>query len=61
MVAIQASRISTYLHFWSIPGVLPFKMKQHWPNPCVTFFSSGKTAVLNAALSIYLVHIRPAE
>lgn len=41
LVAIQASRISTYLHFWSVPGVLPFKMKEHWPNPCITFFSSG--------------------
>ncbi|CAG6021072.1 unnamed protein product [Menidia menidia] len=41
LVAIQASRISTYLHFWSIPGVLPYKMRQHWPNPCITFFSSG--------------------
>ncbi|KAI1890467.1 hypothetical protein AGOR_G00154010 [Albula goreensis] len=41
LVAIQASRISTYLHFWSVPGVLPYKMRQYWPNPCVTFFSSG--------------------
>ncbi|KAL2103884.1 hypothetical protein ACEWY4_000752 [Coilia grayii] len=41
LVAIQASRISTFLHFWSVPGVLPYKMRQHWPNPCVTFFSSG--------------------
>ncbi|XP_058499108.1 solute carrier family 41 member 1 isoform X1 [Solea solea] len=41
LVAIQASRISTYLHFWSIPGVLPYKMRQHWPNPFITFFSSG--------------------
>ncbi|XP_041656158.1 solute carrier family 41 member 1-like [Cheilinus undulatus] len=41
LVAIQASRISTYLHFWSIPGVLPYKMRQNWPNPCITFFSSG--------------------
>ncbi|XP_073327063.1 solute carrier family 41 member 1-like [Pagrus major] len=41
LVAIQASRISTYLHFWTIPGVLPYKMRQHWPNPCVTFFSAG--------------------
>uniref|UniRef100_A0A8B9KCR2 Solute carrier family 41 member n=1 Tax=Astyanax mexicanus TaxID=7994 RepID=A0A8B9KCR2_ASTMX len=40
LVAIQASRISTYLHFWSIPGVLPYKMRQHWPNPCITFFSA---------------------
>ncbi|XP_028680515.1 solute carrier family 41 member 1 isoform X2 [Erpetoichthys calabaricus] len=41
LVAIQASRISTYLHFWSVPGVLPSKMRQHWPNPCTTFFFSG--------------------
>ncbi|XP_030625186.1 solute carrier family 41 member 1 isoform X3 [Chanos chanos] len=41
LVAIQASRISTYLHFWSVPGVLPYKMRQHWPNPFVTFFGSG--------------------
>ncbi|XP_062977453.1 solute carrier family 41 member 3 isoform X2 [Elgaria multicarinata webbii] len=41
LVAIQASRISTFLHFWSMPGVLPHKLRQHWPNPCTTFFSSG--------------------
>ncbi|XP_019743571.1 solute carrier family 41 member 1-like isoform X1 [Hippocampus comes] len=41
LVAIQASRLSTYLHLWSIPGVLPYKMRQHWPNPYMTFFSSG--------------------
>ncbi|KAJ7316920.1 hypothetical protein JRQ81_003082 [Phrynocephalus forsythii] len=41
LVAIQASRISTFLHFWSMPGVLPHKMRQHWPNPCSTFCSSG--------------------
>uniref|UniRef100_A0A671TPN7 Solute carrier family 41 member n=1 Tax=Sparus aurata TaxID=8175 RepID=A0A671TPN7_SPAAU len=52
LVAIQASRISTYLHFWTIPGVLPYKMRQHWPNPCVTFFSAGNTAMLNANLCI---------
>ncbi|XP_044307162.1 solute carrier family 41 member 3 isoform X2 [Varanus komodoensis] len=41
LVAIQASRISTFLHFWSMPGVLPHKLRQHWPNPCTTFFTSG--------------------
>ncbi|XP_066474587.1 solute carrier family 41 member 3 isoform X1 [Tiliqua scincoides] len=41
LVAIQASRISTFLHFWSMPGVLPYKMRQHCPNPCTTFFTSG--------------------
>uniref|UniRef100_A0A8C0GFN9 Solute carrier family 41 member n=1 Tax=Chelonoidis abingdonii TaxID=106734 RepID=A0A8C0GFN9_CHEAB len=41
LVAIQASRISTFLHFWSMPGVLPYKMRQNWPSPCTTFFMSG--------------------
>ncbi|XP_060793057.1 solute carrier family 41 member 1 isoform X2 [Neoarius graeffei] len=41
LVAIQASRISTYLHFWSVPGVLPHRMRQQWPNPCTSFFSTG--------------------
>ncbi|XP_063282343.1 solute carrier family 41 member 3 isoform X1 [Pelobates fuscus] len=41
LVAIQASRISTFLHFWSVPGVLPHRMKQHWPDPYTTFFSAG--------------------
>ncbi|XP_006017844.1 solute carrier family 41 member 3 isoform X2 [Alligator sinensis] len=41
LVAIQASRISTFLHFWSSPGVLPHKMRQSWPNPFTTFFTSG--------------------
>ncbi|KFO89513.1 Solute carrier family 41 member 1, partial [Buceros rhinoceros silvestris] len=40
LVAIQASRISTFLYFWSMPGVLPYKMRQNWPNPCTIFFSS---------------------
>uniref|UniRef100_A0A8V5HIK8 Solute carrier family 41 member n=1 Tax=Melopsittacus undulatus TaxID=13146 RepID=A0A8V5HIK8_MELUD len=40
LVAIQASRISTFLHLWSKPGVLPYKMRQNWPNPCTIFFSS---------------------
>ncbi|KAG9340199.1 hypothetical protein JZ751_021638 [Albula glossodonta] len=41
LVAIQASRISTYLHFWSVPGILPHKMRQLWPSPCASFFSAG--------------------
>ncbi|XP_022049470.2 solute carrier family 41 member 1-like isoform X1 [Acanthochromis polyacanthus] len=54
LVAIQASRISTYLHFWSIPGVLPYKMRQHWPNPCITFFSSGVNSK-SARVLLFLV------
>ncbi|XP_047203316.1 solute carrier family 41 member 3-like isoform X1 [Girardinichthys multiradiatus] len=40
LVAIQASRMSTYVHYWSVPGALPFKMRADCPGPCATFFSS---------------------
>ncbi|XP_069571027.1 solute carrier family 41 member 1-like isoform X2 [Brachyistius frenatus] len=40
LVAIQASRMSTYLHYWSVPGALPFKMSTNCPGPCATFCSS---------------------
>ncbi|KAM5279909.1 solute carrier family 41 member 3 isoform 2-T2 [Ctenodactylus gundi] len=40
LVAIQTSRISTYLHMWSTPGVLPLQMKRFCPNPCSTFCTS---------------------
>lgn len=42
LVAIQASRMSTYLHYWSTPGALPFKMGMNGPGPCSTFCSSGQ-------------------
>ncbi|KAL4655639.1 solute carrier family 41 member 1-like isoform X1 [Arapaima gigas] len=41
LVAVQASRIATYLHIWGVPGALTYKMQEHWPNPCMVFFSSG--------------------
>uniref|UniRef100_A0A671UE47 Solute carrier family 41 member n=1 Tax=Sparus aurata TaxID=8175 RepID=A0A671UE47_SPAAU len=40
LVAIQASRMSTYLHYWSVPGALPSKMNGNCPGPCATFCSS---------------------
>ncbi|XP_004854224.1 solute carrier family 41 member 3 isoform X3 [Heterocephalus glaber] len=40
LVAIQSSRISTYLHISSTPGVLPLQMKKFWPNPCSIFCTS---------------------
>lgn len=61
LVAIQASRISTYLHLWSVPGVLPYKMRQCWPNPCISFFSTGqelhlqKNQIITAAFALYPV------
>ncbi|CAB1354226.1 unnamed protein product [Coregonus sp. 'balchen'] len=54
LVAIQASRISTYLHYWSMPGTLPSKMAQHWPGPCLTFCSSGVNSK-SARVLIFLV------
>uniref|UniRef100_A0A4W3KIK1 Solute carrier family 41 member n=1 Tax=Callorhinchus milii TaxID=7868 RepID=A0A4W3KIK1_CALMI len=55
LVAIQASRISTFLHFWSIPGVLPHKMRQNWPNPCTVFFSSGVNSTSARVLFLLVV------
>uniref|UniRef100_A0A4W5NSM2 Solute carrier family 41 member n=1 Tax=Hucho hucho TaxID=62062 RepID=A0A4W5NSM2_9TELE len=54
LVAIQASRISTYLHYWSMPGTLPFQMAQHWPGPCLTFCSSGVNSK-SARVLVFLV------
>lgn len=42
LVAIQASRMSTYLHYWGVPGALPFKMNVNCPGPFATFCSSGE-------------------
>ncbi|XP_063797268.1 solute carrier family 41 member 3 isoform X1 [Pseudophryne corroboree] len=55
LVAIQASRISTFLHFWSMPGVLPYKMRQHWPNPFTTFFFSGVNSKSARVLLVLVV------
>ncbi|XP_061474393.1 solute carrier family 41 member 3 isoform X4 [Rhineura floridana] len=55
LVAIQASRISTFLHFWSMPGVLPHKMRQHWPNPCTTFLSSGVNSKSTRVLILLVI------
>ncbi|KAL2090599.1 hypothetical protein ACEWY4_012862 [Coilia grayii] len=55
LVGIQASRISTYLHFWSVPGVLPHKMRQRWPDPCVTFCTSGVNSTSARVLVVLVV------
>ncbi|XP_058144908.1 solute carrier family 41 member 3 isoform X2 [Dasypus novemcinctus] len=54
LVAIQTSRISTYLHIWSTPGVLPLWMKKFWPNPCSTFCASEINSV-SARVLLFLV------
>ncbi|XP_032198771.1 solute carrier family 41 member 3 isoform X3 [Mustela erminea] len=54
LVAIQTSRISTYLHMWSMPGVLPLWMKQFWPNPCSTFCTSEVNSI-SARVLLFLV------
>ncbi|XP_072326943.1 solute carrier family 41 member 1-like [Scyliorhinus torazame] len=55
LVAIQASRISTYLHLWSVPGVLPRRMWQHWPNPWTTFFHSGVNSTSARVLLLLVI------
>ncbi|XP_031423864.1 solute carrier family 41 member 1-like isoform X2 [Clupea harengus] len=55
LVGIQASRISTYLHFWSVPGVLPHEMRQHWPDPCMTFCMSGVNSTSAQVLMVLVV------
>ncbi|XP_069353820.1 solute carrier family 41 member 3 isoform X3 [Eulemur rufifrons] len=54
LVAIQTSRISTYLHIWSTPGVLPSWMQKFWPNPCSTFCTS-ETNSMSARVLLFLV------
>ncbi|XP_036726480.1 solute carrier family 41 member 3 isoform X5 [Balaenoptera musculus] len=54
LVAIQTSRISTYLHLWSTPGVLPLWMKKCWPNPRSTFCSSEINST-SARVLLFLV------
>uniref|UniRef100_A0A8C2TT04 Solute carrier family 41 member n=1 Tax=Coturnix japonica TaxID=93934 RepID=A0A8C2TT04_COTJA len=40
LVAVQASRISTYLHMSGMPGESPETTPRKCPSPCSTFFSS---------------------
>ncbi|XP_021494966.1 solute carrier family 41 member 3 isoform X1 [Meriones unguiculatus] len=54
LVAIQTSRISTFLHMWSTPGVLPVQMKRFWPNPFFIFCSSEVNSV-SARVLLFLV------
>nr|XP_057932824.1 solute carrier family 41 member 1-like isoform X1 [Doryrhamphus excisus] len=70
LVAIQASRMSTFLHRWSVPGALPFKMTKNCPGPCATFCSSdvnSKSArvlvflvVPGHLLFLYMIHLLQA-
>ncbi|XP_020011746.1 solute carrier family 41 member 3 isoform X5 [Castor canadensis] len=54
LVAIQTSRISTFLHIWSTPGILPLQMKKFWPNPCSTFCTSEINS-MSARVLLFLV------
>ncbi|XP_053723801.1 solute carrier family 41 member 1-like isoform X1 [Synchiropus splendidus] len=55
LVAIQASRMSTYLHYWSVPGSLPLKMAASCPGPCDTFCSSDVNSKSARVLVILVV------
>uniref|UniRef100_A0A8D3DT97 Solute carrier family 41 member n=1 Tax=Scophthalmus maximus TaxID=52904 RepID=A0A8D3DT97_SCOMX len=67
LVAIQSSRMSTYLHYWTVPGALPFEMSATCPAPRDTFCSSdvnSKTTRVLVALVVpghllflYTIHL----
>lgn len=57
LVAIQASRISTYLHLHSIPGELPEEPKS-CSYPCGTFFGPG---VNNKSAQVLLLLVIPGH
>ncbi|XP_075997059.1 solute carrier family 41 member 3-like [Genypterus blacodes] len=70
LVAIQASRMATYLHHLSGPGVLPPTLSVNCPGPCATFCSSdvnSKSARVLIAIVIpghllflYTIHLLQA-
>ncbi|XP_054877627.1 solute carrier family 41 member 1-like [Poeciliopsis prolifica] len=67
LVAVRASRMSTYLHYCSVPGALPVKMRADCPGPCAAFCSSdvnSKSArvlvVPGHLLFLYTVQLLPA-
>uniref|UniRef100_A0A667WMU1 Solute carrier family 41 member n=1 Tax=Myripristis murdjan TaxID=586833 RepID=A0A667WMU1_9TELE len=70
LVAIQASRISTYLHYWSVPGALPLRMAVNWIYPWATFCSadvnskSGRVLLMLVVpghlLFLYTIHLLQA-
>ncbi|XP_031731789.1 solute carrier family 41 member 3-like [Anarrhichthys ocellatus] len=55
LVAIQASRMSTYLHYWSVPGALPFIMSENCPGPCATLCSSDVNSTSARVLILLVV------
>ncbi|XP_073180098.1 solute carrier family 41 member 2 isoform X2 [Lepidochelys kempii] len=57
LVAIQASRISTYLHLHSIPGELPEEAKGCY-YPCRTYYGSG---INNKSAQVLLLLVIPGH
>uniref|UniRef100_A0A3B4F865 Solute carrier family 41 member n=1 Tax=Pundamilia nyererei TaxID=303518 RepID=A0A3B4F865_9CICH len=64
LVAIQASRMSTYLHYWSVPGALPLNMSEKCPGPCDLSYVNSKSArvlvslvVPGHLLFLYTIHL----
>lgn len=46
LVAVQASRISTFLHMNGMPGENSEQAPRRCPSPCTTFFSPGNDGLL---------------
>ncbi|XP_051890763.1 solute carrier family 41 member 1-like [Pristis pectinata] len=55
LVAVQASRISTYLHLSAVPGAAPGGMRKSCPSPCHTFCSSDLNSRSSRVLFLLVV------
>ncbi|XP_069798228.1 solute carrier family 41 member 1-like [Narcine bancroftii] len=55
LVAVQASRISTYLHLSAVPGAVPGGMHKSCPSPCRTFCSSDLNSRSSRVLFLLVV------
>ncbi|XP_033945970.1 solute carrier family 41 member 1-like [Pseudochaenichthys georgianus] len=55
LVAIQASRMSTYLHCWTVPGSVPVTMSGNCPGPFATLCSSDVNSKSARVLVLFVV------
>ncbi|XP_066559271.1 solute carrier family 41 member 1 [Amia ocellicauda] len=55
LVAVQASRISTYLHMSSVPGLELGHTRHRCPTPCNTFFGSSVNSRSSRVLFLLVV------
>ncbi|MGH0156008.1 UNVERIFIED_CONTAM: hypothetical protein FKN15_066589 [Acipenser sinensis] len=59
LVAVQASRISTYLHMTGLPGAEPQANRPKCLNPCSAFFGSESNDYVNMLVCAFFVALTP--